>query len=1035
MPAEPSDQQGPRSEEVFISYSRKDKEFVRRLDEELKRRDREAWVDWEGIPPGDTWEKTIYGAIEATHTFIFVLTPDSIASEVCGKEIAHAAANNKRLVPIVHRDVVAEKVPKSLGELNWIFCRNSDDFGEAADTLIRALDTDLKWVRAHTRLLTRAIEWDANGRNNSFVLRGEDLRSAERWLAEAGAQKERQPTALQTEYIIASRKGATRRQRIISGAVSLALIVSIALTVIAMTQRHQALRAAQVALARQLAAQAQVGTVRTPYNLLLALESISITQKIGAFSPMASRQLLNDVLNVTGGIPLQHAAPVVAVGFSPDDHWLAVASANSLQLWDMQMPSAAPIPLRGHDKVINALAFSPDGRTLATVGDDPGVRLWEMATANRAASAHVLATHSAHLVDVAFSRNGRWLATASKDGSAQLWDLAAADPAPASSILPHEQSVNTLAFSLDNHWLATGSSDGTVRLWDLLSPNPSAGPIPLPVNPDVRKVAFSPNSQWLVAGDTENYTVVLMRVTAPDKPFSLKVNQWVGAVAFSPDGRWLATPSQYDARLWDLTKPDPSIEPLILPGHKYYIADLAFSPDGQWFATGSADYTIQLWNMANRSTSPTVLRGHEGPISGLAFSHDSRRLATASVDRTVRLWNISSPAAEPLMLRTPDGETEHLHMWDIRAVDSPEAPRVFGGKLEPGAGSVFSPDGQWIATIAAGDVDSVDLWKLSGPSPTHYRLQHPGGIWAAPVFSHDGRWLATGGVDDPTIRLWDLKSPNPQSNPRVLRGHTAPIRSLAFSADGGRLVSGARDGFALVWDLTADPLPPPKRLRGGDIRAVAISADGRYVVTGNWEPDNEARIWDLSSPLSSSNPINKLTFEGRVFDVAISPNGRWVAAGSWDLTKQAQLLDLSKPSTKPFVLNGHTARTLSVAFSPDSQWLATGNEDQTARLWNLVAADPSLDSTVLRAAYKVGRVSFSPDGRWLALNLTEYRTNPFSPDGNRFVSSSTDTRLYHVRLEDLISLACRTAGRNLTKTEWAQSFMDQPYRKSCPQFP
>ena len=217
----------PRPQEVFISYSRKDKEFVRRLDEELKRRDREAWVDWEGIPPGDTWEKTIYGAIEATHTFIFVLTPDSIASEVCGREIAHAAANNKRLVPIVHRDVAADRVPKSLGELNWIFFRDSDDFEEATDKLISALDTDLNWVRAHTRLLTRAIEWDANGRNNSFVLRGEDLRSAERWLAEAGAQKERQPTALQTEYIIASRKAAARRQRITLGAVTFGFVVAI----------------------------------------------------------------------------------------------------------------------------------------------------------------------------------------------------------------------------------------------------------------------------------------------------------------------------------------------------------------------------------------------------------------------------------------------------------------------------------------------------------------------------------------------------------------------------------------------------------------------------------------------------------------------------------------------------------------------------------------------------------------------------------------------------------------------------------------
>src|SRR5215471_4957904 len=240
MPALPGDGQAPRPQEVFISYSRKDKEFVRRLDEELKRRDREAWVDWEGIPPGDTWEKTIYGAIESTHTFIFVLTPDSIASEVCGREIDHAAANNKRLVPIVYRDVVAASVPKSLGELNWIFFRDSDDFEEAANKLISALDTDLKWVRAHTRLLTRAIEWDANGRNKSFALRGEDLQSAEQWLAQAGAQKERQPTALQTEYIIASRKASARRQRITLGAVTFGLIVSIVLAVVAIFARNKA---------------------------------------------------------------------------------------------------------------------------------------------------------------------------------------------------------------------------------------------------------------------------------------------------------------------------------------------------------------------------------------------------------------------------------------------------------------------------------------------------------------------------------------------------------------------------------------------------------------------------------------------------------------------------------------------------------------------------------------------------------------------------------------------------------------------------
>ena len=173
--------------------------------------------------------QAIYGAIEGADTFIFVLTPDSIASVVCGREIAHAAANNKRMVPIVAREVNAKAVPEALAKLNWIFCRDGDDFEKATDTLISALDTDLKWVHAHTRLLTRAIEWNANGKNNSFVLRGEDLRSAEQWLAEAGAQKERQPTALQTEYIIASRKAAARRQRITLGAVTFALVVAIAL--------------------------------------------------------------------------------------------------------------------------------------------------------------------------------------------------------------------------------------------------------------------------------------------------------------------------------------------------------------------------------------------------------------------------------------------------------------------------------------------------------------------------------------------------------------------------------------------------------------------------------------------------------------------------------------------------------------------------------------------------------------------------------------------------------------------------------------
>ena len=128
------------------------------------------------------------------------------------------------------------------------------------------------------------------------------------------------------------------------------------------------------------------------------------------------------------------------------------------------------------------------------------------------------------------------------------------------------------------------------------------------------------------------------------------------------------------------------------------------------------------------------------------------------------------------------------------------------------------------------------------------------------------------------------------------------------------------------------------------------------------------------------------------------------------------MLDLTKPGATPFVLRGHTARTLSVAFSPDNQWLATGNEDRTVRLWSLTADDPSADLVRLAEPYGLG-VSFSQDGRLLALSQTEYRSNPFSPDGSSFASSDAEADLYDVRLEDLIALACRIAGRNLMATK------------------
>src|SRR5271165_1583416 len=179
---------------VFISYSRKDQLFVHKLFDALKAAGRDAWVDWEGIPPTAEWLTEVYGAIDGADTFVFILSPDSVSSEVCGEEVAHAVANKKRIIPIVCRQVNAEDVKKdtplaSLAALNWIFMREDDDFDKAFEQVRFALDTDLVYWHLSSRLLVRANEWKTGSKNANLSLRGPELSEAEHWLT-SGADKE-----------------------------------------------------------------------------------------------------------------------------------------------------------------------------------------------------------------------------------------------------------------------------------------------------------------------------------------------------------------------------------------------------------------------------------------------------------------------------------------------------------------------------------------------------------------------------------------------------------------------------------------------------------------------------------------------------------------------------------------------------------------------------------------------------------------------------------------------------------------------------
>ncbi|MCU0523699.1 MAG: TIR domain-containing protein [Elainella sp. Prado103] len=205
---------GTLTNEIFISYSRRDQDFVITLDQTLRQNGYDPWVDWSDIQPAEDWWQAIERGIEAASTFLFVITPDSIASKVCRQEIEYALRHNKRLIPLLrHEGFNIEEVHPSISRHNWIPFRASDDFEQSFAKLTNALKNDLVYVRSHTRLLVRAKEWQRKLADHSFLLRGRDLLEAEHWLKQSRA-KQPQPTDLHREFIQASRQDEQARQAV-----------------------------------------------------------------------------------------------------------------------------------------------------------------------------------------------------------------------------------------------------------------------------------------------------------------------------------------------------------------------------------------------------------------------------------------------------------------------------------------------------------------------------------------------------------------------------------------------------------------------------------------------------------------------------------------------------------------------------------------------------------------------------------------------------------------------------------------------------
>lgn len=210
--------------DVFISYSRKDGDFAKRLTNALTKTDRDVWIDWEDIPRASDWLNEIYDGIEKANTFVFIVSQNSLSSEICNYELQHARQHNKRIIPLIRQrisgdnekwlagewydkswETIARENWTSIKHLNWIFFDDDANFGEEFTALQTTLEQDLAYIRAHTRLLVRARDWDRGGHNRSLLLVDDEIDNAELWLQNV-PDNNPDPTPLHREFITESRR-------------------------------------------------------------------------------------------------------------------------------------------------------------------------------------------------------------------------------------------------------------------------------------------------------------------------------------------------------------------------------------------------------------------------------------------------------------------------------------------------------------------------------------------------------------------------------------------------------------------------------------------------------------------------------------------------------------------------------------------------------------------------------------------------------------------------------------------------------------
>jgi WD40 repeat protein/predicted Ser/Thr protein kinase len=536
-------------------------------------------------------------------------------------------------------------------------------------------------------------------------------------------------------------------------------------------------------------------------------------------------------------------ADPVNVTFSPDGKVIAATrGASAVAIWDAATGKRLRVLGPQGPGMVNCLAFSPDGRRLALGAGraqvvDSRLRVWDADTGEEVFSRE---GHEVNVSAVAFSADGRWIASGSYDHTARLWDATTGEEKR--TLKGHTGSVIGVAFHPDGGRLATASDDGTVKVWGvdgkLLLTLPGRGP--------VHSVAYSPDGKLLAAG-LDNGVITLWD-GAGKEAFAIRGRTGrdtaVTGLSFSPDGKRLASAGCGEAvRVWDATAPQ---EVRTIPLPLFGTSTVALSGDGRRLAEGRSEGDVLVWELGEQPR-PVTLRGHKRIVRAIDFSPDEGRLATVGIDLTLRLWDARTGdslgwwkaheenavavafSADGRLVATAgqsQGRSE-VKVWDgdgrLSLGVSDHRSQVISVAFSPDGRRLLS--GEFDGTVKARDAATGKvLWETGRPGPS-----------ASVTFSPDGRWAAAGGWN---ARVWDAAT---GEELHTLTGGANGVRSVRFSPDGSRLVAGGDE--IMLWDMTTGQ--EALRLKGG-YQEVQFSADGSRLISAGWAPAPAVKVWEAA---------------------------------------------------------------------------------------------------------------------------------------------------------------------------------------------